>query len=194
VLVNVGPNPNEQCPACGVQMAADQRYCLSCGSRRGDPRLPFMDAVVFMEAINQPRTAAGPPAAAPQRRPRLSPNASLIAGVATLVLAIGVGVLIGRSGDESQPTAAATPQVITVAPEGGGSTAPSKKNTASENDGKKNSSASKADKAASSEEAEKVIKSEVPIAPPTTHVGDTCDKETAGCGGNGKFDGSFFGE
>ena len=45
---------SEQCPSCGAQMAADQRYCLECGLRRGDPRLPFMDAVVFMDAIKRP--------------------------------------------------------------------------------------------------------------------------------------------
>jgi hypothetical protein len=32
-------------------MLPDQRYCLACGARRGDPRLPFMDAVVLMDAM-----------------------------------------------------------------------------------------------------------------------------------------------
>ncbi len=53
---------SEQCPSCGAQMAADQRYCLECGLRRGDPRLPFMDAVVFMDAIKRPgRGRRSPP-------------------------------------------------------------------------------------------------------------------------------------
>ena len=43
-------------------MAADQRYCLECGQRRGDPRLPFMDAVVLMDTVVKgPRQAAPPP-------------------------------------------------------------------------------------------------------------------------------------
>ena len=88
----------DQCPSCGAHLAADQRYCLECGQRRGDPRLPFMDAVVFMDAVKRPRDAAPPPLPR-ERQPRMSANASLIAGVGTLVLAIGVGVLIGRSGD-----------------------------------------------------------------------------------------------
>jgi hypothetical protein len=44
---------------------------------------------------------------------------TVIAGVGVLLLAMGVGVLIGRSGGSSQH-AAAPPQVITVAPTGGG--------------------------------------------------------------------------
>jgi hypothetical protein len=112
---------NESCPNCNARMAADQRYCLNCGHRRGDPRLPFMDAVVFMESMNAP---GGGGAATPPPPPnksggdsRWNANAALIAGVATLVLAIGVGFLIGRSGHDNSQQAAA-PQVIKV--EGGG--------------------------------------------------------------------------
>ena len=76
-------------------MAADQRYCLECGQRRGDPRLPFMDAVVLMDTvIKGPQRASAAPAT---RRRRWSPNATLIAGIATLLLALGVGVLIGMA-------------------------------------------------------------------------------------------------
>ncbi len=31
----------EACPNCAAPMAADQRYCLNCGARRGEPRVPF---------------------------------------------------------------------------------------------------------------------------------------------------------
>ena len=51
--------------------------------------------------------------------PRLSHNAALIAGVGTLLLAMGVGVLIGRSGEKSPSSASAAPQVITVGGAGG---------------------------------------------------------------------------
>ena len=107
------------CPSCGASAwRADQRYCLDCGHRRGDPRLPFMDAVVFMDAIKRQPQPPPPPATAATSAPRISANASLIAGVATLVLAIGVGVLIGRSGDSgSHQRRRTAPQVIKV---GGG--------------------------------------------------------------------------
>jgi hypothetical protein len=112
---------NESCPNCGARMAADQRYCLNCGHRRGDPRLPFMDAVTFMESMNAPpggATPPPPPSASGGGSSRMNANAALIAGVATLVLAIGVGFLIGRSGhNNNAPAAAAAPQIIKV---GGG--------------------------------------------------------------------------
>src|SRR6476659_2589121 len=77
----------DHCPSCGALVANDQRYCLECGHRRGDPRLPFMDAVVFMDAMNRPPEAAS---ASPKSRKRgVSPNAALIAGVGTLLLALG---------------------------------------------------------------------------------------------------------
>ena len=109
-MTAVGPSMaafggNESCPNCGARMAADQRYCLNCGHRRGEPRLPFMDAVVFMESMSARRAparrAAASPARANRSSARMNANAALIAGVATLVLAIGVGFLIGRSGHEN---------------------------------------------------------------------------------------------
>ncbi len=35
----------EPCPTCGNPMAADQRYCLNCGVRRGDSRVDFDELV-----------------------------------------------------------------------------------------------------------------------------------------------------
>ncbi len=195
--MNIGPYPGEQCPSCGAHMAADQRYCLTCGSRRGDPRLPFMDAVVFMDAIRRPAGTAAAPLPR-ERQPRMSANASLIAGVATLVLAIGVGVLIGRSGEESAPTAASPPQVITV---GGGEVEATGTEQPGSGGGAKKSSkdaSSGVQEGASgtSKAAEEVLKPEgdVKLPPPKTQVGDTCEKGTAGCSESGEFDGSFFGE
>ena len=197
----------DQCPTCGSHLAADQRYCLSCGHRRGDPRLPFMDAVVFMDAVNQPPQAtATPPAPPSSRGPRMSANASLIAGIATLILAIGVGVLIGRSGDSgSTPVANNTPQVIKV--EGGGGTGASEEAaTASKGSsiGGGKAKAKKGKGATDSKEVEKaaeeaqdeVLKTNpnVNLAPPTQEIGGKCDKSQAGCSDNGKFEGEFFGE
>ena len=31
----------EPCAHCGALLASDQRYCLSCGERRADMRVPF---------------------------------------------------------------------------------------------------------------------------------------------------------
>jgi hypothetical protein len=182
-------------------MAVDQRYCLECGQRRGDPRLPFMDAVVFMDAMTSPRQAAAqsPPPPAPERRSRMTANASLIAGVATLVLAIGVGVMIGRSGDNGSSVAAApAPQIIKVG--GGGeettaSTAGSE-STASKGKAKKAKAPEKAvDSSGTSEAAAEILKpaGDVKLPPPTVQPGGKCESGAAGCQG-GKFTGDFFGE
>jgi hypothetical protein len=207
----------ESCPNCGADMSSDQRYCLTCGHRRGDPRLPFMDAVVFMEAMSGP--PGGPGAAAPpppvESKPRFSPSATLVAGIATLILAVGVGVLIGRSGNgSSAPAAAAKPTVIQVGGNSGGETAgaatQSGKGAAkggAKKDSKKASKGKASPKQAQKAEAkaetgesgtakavEEVIKPQngVKIAPPEQELGGSCEEGTAGCS-NGKFEGEFFG-
>ena len=112
----------EPCRACGAPMAEDQRYCLECGERRS-----AMSSVLLGGPPASP-VPAGPPAMPPSpprggRRddaPRSS-AVTVMAGVGVLLLAMGVGVLIGRSGG-SKPSAPAAAQVISVstAPAGGG--------------------------------------------------------------------------
>lgn len=190
---------SEQCPSCGKAVAADQRYCLNCGQRCGEPRLPFMNAVTFMDSMKAPAQAeASTPS--PKQRRRLSPNAALIAGVGTLLLAMGVGVLIGHSGNQSGSTsAAATPQVITVHG-GGGETetaATANKDSGSAKGGKnsKKAGASSKKKAETGQGAEEVLKPSagVKLPPATAEVGSKCEQGAAGCKG-GEFTGEFFGE
>jgi phosphatidylinositol-3-phosphatase len=38
---NPGEASSERCAKCGTALAADQRYCLQCGRRRGQPRIDF---------------------------------------------------------------------------------------------------------------------------------------------------------
>jgi hypothetical protein len=185
-------------------MVADQRYCLECGLRRGDPRLPFMDAVVFMDAIKRPAAAAQPSSTPPlERRSRTTANASLIAGVATLVLAIGVGVMIGQSGDNGSSVASApAPQIIKV---GGGGEETATASTANGGDGSEIGGKGKAKKAkapekavdssGTSEAAAEVLKpaGDVKLPPPTVQPGGKCESGASGCKG-GEFTGEFFGE
>lgn len=220
-----GLGSNESCPNCGAQMAADQRYCLNCGHRRGDPRLPFMDAVVFMESMGAPGGPAGaapPPPAAEPNPGRWNANAALIAGVATLVLAVGVGFLIGRTGHESGAQQAAAPQVIKVEGGAGGgeeaaATAPEEEASTGKkkSGGKKKGGSKTAEEAKTSAKAtpkskensqvgehgaskatEEVLHTEgdVQLAEPEVKVGGECQTGTAGCGDTGKFEGNFFGE
>jgi hypothetical protein len=216
---------NESCPNCGARMATDQRYCLNCGHRRGDPRLPFMDAVVFMESMNAPGGAAGtpppPPAAEPGPGNRWNANAALIAGVATLVLAIGVGFLIGRTGhDNSGGTQAQAPiKVIEVGGGGGGTeeavsaSTPEGATTAGGNESgksggkeatkskgkppaKKKASevkeGSKEEKERAEEKTKEVLHSTVPTLEAGAQLGEKCDPSVAGCSASGEVDGNFF--
>jgi hypothetical protein len=211
----IGSSPSDACPTCGAKMALDQRYCLNCGNRRGDPRLPFMDAVTFMEASRQPQgqaaAAAAPPP--PPQKSGFSPGTTLIAGIATLILAVGVGVLIGRSGDNSAPATNPKPTVIQV---GGNSSGGGEEEaeTANENTGAKKEAnkggkakgggkAKKNEAAAveegsngGSEAAQEVLHTApgVKEAKPEAEVGEKCEKGSAGCSDSGEFNGNFFGE
>jgi hypothetical protein len=182
-----------------MTVATDQRYCLHCGQRCGEPRLPFMNAVTFMDSMRTPATAPSAPAPPPQRRRRISPNAALIAGVGTLLLAMGVGVLIGHSGSQTVATNAAAPaQVITVHGGGAAETAStSRPSTAGGNSSKasKKASASAKKKAETGQGAEEVLKPSagVKLPPATAQPGSKCESGAAGCKG-GEFTGDFFGE
>jgi hypothetical protein len=105
-----------RCAGCGAPLAADQRYCLECGERslppssvlRGGP--PAGDTA---PASASP-PGASPPAPSPaDRAAERSSTLTVIAGVGVLLLAMGVGVLIGRSGASKQSAPPA--QVISIA-------------------------------------------------------------------------------
>lgn len=188
----------DQCASCGALMAVDQRYCLECGQRRGDPRLPFMDAVVLMDAVKRPPQAPPPPPK--KKRTGISPNAALITGIATLLLALGIGVLIGRSGNHEVAQTAAAPQIIKVGGGTGEETATASKGATTGGGGAANAKTKKQKDAAlkAAEKhpaAEEVLKpaGDVKLAPPTVKPGDKCEAGAAGCEG-GEFTGNFFGE
>jgi hypothetical protein len=187
----------EQCPSCGNPVASDQRYCLQCGQRCGEPRLPFMNAVTFMDAMKRP--TAAPPSPPKAKRRGVSPNAALITGVGTLLLAMGVGVLIGRSGSDTAgaPQQAAAPIVIE---KGGGTEASTASAGSAAGKAGKGSKGKKAEAkaktaASSGKGAEEVLKpaGDVKLPPATVQPGEKCESGAAGCKG-GEFTGEFFGE
>lgn len=154
----------DPCPDCGAPLAGDQRYCLVCGARRGDARLAFRD---ILAAQGPPSATAGAPARASIARSGAAGGAgatnttlTFLVGLGCLLLALGVGVLIGSSGDEPTTAAAPAPQVITVnggapaaattpAEEGGDtSTEPTGSSKASGSESAKGDTGSKADKQA----------------------------------------------
>jgi hypothetical protein len=105
-------------------MAPDQRYCLQCGSRRA--HLPGVHeglrVAAGVSASQREQASAGAAVThpiAPAEPTRAGNTTSVIAGVGVLLLSMGVGVLIGRSASSpGAGKAAASPQVISVAPQG----------------------------------------------------------------------------
>jgi hypothetical protein len=196
----------ERCVNCGAPLASDQRYCISCGERRGKPRFEVGGS---SEPVSEPVTVSSV-SAVPPRRTRTSAGFNLIAGVATLLLAMGVGVLIGHNNSNgSGRSATPATQVITV---GGGAGTSTGSGAAANTGGSTNSSshhgsknkggnahaAAKApptvviQKAAAA--ASKVTGGSAPVAAPTVTQGGSCSAGTAGCQ-NGKFTGNnFFGQ
>lgn len=106
------PPAAELCPSCASPMADDQRYCLTCGEVRPGARRALPAALR--------RPPAQEPVVAPLARTALPANLTTgLAALACLLLAIGVGVLIGRGGREQ--TAAAP---ITIAGAAAGAPSP----------------------------------------------------------------------
>jgi hypothetical protein len=109
----------DQCAACGSALAPDQRYCVECGERRGRARVPQLEG---LGERGLPASGNGP-----QRKGGgLSVNNTLLAVIGTLLLALGVGVLIGRTSNGSSSKAPPV-RVVSVAGTGvtssGGTTA-----------------------------------------------------------------------
>jgi hypothetical protein len=148
---------SERCAQCAAPLAPDQRYCLQCGAARahvsgpisgGRPGGPPPTAAPPRGATSpQSALAPGSPQTPPPGVPGAPPGAppgfgpvqqsgrnntlALLAGVGVLLLAMGVGVLIGRASSGS--TKAPPAQVITVgggAATTSGSTTPSEEPTA----------------------------------------------------------------
>lgn len=115
--------PGELCAGCGVPLAPDQRYCLNCGYRRAESRVPYTEVLPGAASRggadgppNAGQTSAAPPGPAPGP---WTPTVALV-GVGVVAVVLGVGVLIGRSVSGSTKRASA-PQVISV---GGAAGAP----------------------------------------------------------------------
>jgi hypothetical protein len=183
----------DRCTNCQQTLASDQRYCVNCGTRRGKSRF----SAESLAAQSAPAEAPEPPA---HHRTRMSAATTLVAGVATLLLAMGVGVLIGHNSNSGPVRASAPAQIITVgsggatgaASSGGGATAAAKKH----GKGKKTKAvvvhltAKTLQKASAA--ANKVFgnNSGALTSNPTQQVGGSCSGG-AGCQG-GKFTGNFF--
>jgi hypothetical protein len=176
----------DRCANCGAPLASDQRYCLECGERRGDPRLPIMSG-----RLPEPEVAPPPPPRS--RLPRSTASTTLIAGIGTLLLAMGVGVLIGRSGDHTPAAKNQPVQVVTLGGGAAGAATAASSSTpgataaaATAGGAKAASKSSKSKSAAKSSSSSSVAKKPGKVV--------TLGQKGSGKGyKNGKFTGDFFG-
>lgn len=109
-----------RCGACGAPLAADQRYCLSCGARREHARLPFQDALLAPTYPAQPgpHSPAGAPPALWSAPPTAGPSTTtMLAALACVLVAFGIGILVGDDGGQ-QPlvVGGAAPAAASAAP------------------------------------------------------------------------------
>jgi hypothetical protein len=185
---------SDRCSNCQAPLASDQRYCINCGERRGKPRFTF--------AADQaePATASAPKQ--PRQGGRSNGAVALVGFIAVLLLAMGVGVLIGHSNNNNNTAtkvaSTPAPEVITVG--GSGTTASTSNSSTSKSSKKKKSSSG-----SSSSSKSKVSKSAATaaanaagnaygggsskISDPTVQPGQAA---TGPGTQNGKFTGNFF--
>jgi hypothetical protein len=112
------------CASCGSPLAEDQRYCLQCGERIAPPSSVLLGgppSVAVVATAEAPTAQLAPPGyplpgagGGFGEHERRGNAVTVIAGVGVLLLAMGVGVLIGRS-SAKQPSAPVAPAVISVA-------------------------------------------------------------------------------
>jgi len=128
----------EHCAACGAALAADQRYCLNCGVRRAESRVPFPaslhggaggaspagGAAAGVPGPGPGAVVAGAAPAAPAAKAKRSwaDRDLLLPVLGTALLAIAVGILIGRSG--ASDTINTKAPVVNVAPQASAGAAP----------------------------------------------------------------------
>jgi hypothetical protein len=177
----------DACPSCGALVAPDQRYCIECGERRGQPRLPFMDGRTAADPPAEVVTPAYPMAFAPPAPPKSKWNSgiALLATIGLLLLAMGVGVLIGNNGDNGKAVAQA-PVII-----GGAAAGATAGTGATADTAAASKDAATTDKAGVDADAV-AKKNGVKLAPKDVDLGGKCPKGTVGCDSTGKFTGDYF--
>ncbi|MFN8160919.1 MAG: zinc ribbon domain-containing protein [Solirubrobacterales bacterium] len=131
----------QPCHSCGAPLAADQRYCLNCGERRGERRLDY-ESLLHTEGNGNGARPPQPEASAQteptQKRSSLaeSPLAAVL-GIGALGLMLLLGVLIGK-GNSGDGGSSGTPVVqvggsgATAADTSGSGTGSTSQNVAAE--------------------------------------------------------------
>ena len=188
---------SDRCASCQTPLAPDQQYCVNCGERRGRAR--FSPGMAGTHAAPAAAEAAVPPR---REHPRTSSAGTLVAGVATLLIAMGVGVLIGHYSNSSTPTRSAGAQIITVgsgAGSGANTGTSAASNTAATSSGKKvTAKATVVHVTARTARAATQAASKVLGSSASSNLSKNVQQQVGGsCSGgagcqNGRFTGNFF--
>jgi hypothetical protein len=89
------------CPECGSGLAADQRYCLNCGWRRGGARVDYESQIL---RSGQPAAAGAPLGTAAARGGQQWSPLLAIGAIALLGVFLLLGVLIGKKDNNTTQT------------------------------------------------------------------------------------------
>ncbi len=108
-----------RCQSCRAPLAEDQRYCLNCGERRGEPRIDFRR---YEAPSAQPQEAAPPPPSEEKQPSRDYTPLAAVGGIAVLGVMLLIGVLIGK-GDSGGVATTPAPVVLQGGEAGTGKTA-----------------------------------------------------------------------
>jgi hypothetical protein len=103
-----------------------------------------------------------------------------------LILAVGLGFLVGRAGHESSSSDNHGPERITIE-SGGEPRAPEARSEP------RAESAPQVEEETATRKTQEQLHAKVPLAKPTAKLGESCTQGTLGCGKSKKFNGVFFG-
>ncbi len=87
-------NSYEPCEECGAPLDPQQRYCVQCAARRGNGANPSSR---YFAAMSK---RARRPLTRPQAKGGSGSRAAAVAFFALLPVAVGIGVVVGRSGSD----------------------------------------------------------------------------------------------
>jgi hypothetical protein len=104
------PQAHEPCEECGAPMDPQQRYCVNCAARRGNGANP---ASRYFAAMSK---RSRRPLVGPARKPPATSRAAAVAFFALLPLAVGLGLVVGRSGSDGDGNSEALLQALRERP------------------------------------------------------------------------------
>lgn len=132
--------PYEPCEECGAPMDPQQRYCVNCAARRGNGANPASRYFAMMSKRSR-RPLVGPAA-------KQSPTsrAAAVAFFSLLPLAVGLGLVVGRSGSGDDGNSDALLQALSERPTATAGTVAGAGTTASAQKAKKGAKAGDAKK------------------------------------------------